>query len=65
MDHDREQKPRSIDYDVPLSAVDLLARVVSAEPPFSVVFTDWLSTMAALGVGSRPSRTRVCSRSLS
>src|SRR5262245_48906498 len=33
-------------------------------PPTSVVFTDWLSIQAALGVGSRPSwtRTRVRSR---
>src|SRR5213082_1284852 len=63
--HHGEQKARGIDYDVPLAALDFLARVVPTEPPFSVVFTDWLSTMAALGVGARPSRTRVCSRIVS
>src|SRR6516165_7568074 len=31
-------------------------------PPLSVVFTDWLSMQRALGVGSRPACTRVCSR---
>src|SRR5215831_18631185 len=31
-------------------------------PPTSVVLTDWLSMQMALGVGSRPACTRVCSR---
>jgi hypothetical protein len=47
---------------VALAAADLLARVVAADPPFSVVLTVWQSMRAALGVGSRPSRTRVRSR---
>ena len=33
-------------------------------PPRSVVLTDWLSMMAALGVGSRPASRRTRSRSV-
>lgn len=44
--------------DVPLASLDLLAGVVTARPPFSAVFTDWLSMTAAEGVGLRPSWTR-------
>ena len=51
---------RRIYYDVPLASGYPFASVVPSGPPFSVVFTDWLSMMAALGVASRPafSRTR-------
>jgi hypothetical protein len=41
---------------VTLATVDLLAHVVSMGPPFSVVFTDWLSMIPALGSSSRPAR---------
>lgn len=37
----------------PFPPFDLLARVKTAEPPFSVVLTDWLSTAPALARGSR------------
>jgi hypothetical protein len=37
---------------------DLLRPVVSPGPPFSVVFTDWLSITRALGEAYRPSRSR-------
>jgi hypothetical protein len=40
--------------DVPSPPFDLLARVISARPPFSVVLTDWLSMMRADGCGSGP-----------
>ena len=40
------------------AAVYLLAGIISMEPPFSVVLTDWLSIIAALGSGSRPSASR-------
>ena len=50
--------------DVPLASGNPLTRVVTPRPPFSVVFTDWLSMIAALGVASRPatsgSTTRSC-----
>lgn len=42
-------------YQVTLAALDLFACIVAPTAPFSVVLTDWLSMIAALGVGSRPS----------
>ena len=48
-----------------LSSGDFLASVVAPRPPFSVVLTDWLSMMAALGVASRPSLSRTMGRSAS
>ena len=49
MDHHRQHQAQRVYDDVPLAAVDLLARVVSTRPPFSVVLTDWLSKIAAVG----------------
>jgi hypothetical protein len=65
MHHRHQQQPQRIDQDVPLASVYLLAGIVTSRPPFSVVFTDWLSRMAALGVGSLPAFVRTCSRSAS
>lgn len=53
-----KQQSQGIHHNVALTARYLLACVVAARPPFSVVFTDWLSMIAALGVGSRPSISR-------
>jgi len=47
-----------VGHDMPLAPFDLLAGVVSPRPTASVVFTDWLSMMPAVGAGSRPSDTR-------
>jgi len=47
-DHGQDQ-PEGIHEDVALTPFDLLARVIAPDPPFSVVFTDWLSRMPALG----------------
>jgi hypothetical protein len=47
-DHENQQADR-VDEDVPLATIDLFARIVTVRPPFSVVFTDWLSMTAALG----------------
>src|SRR4051794_888265 len=58
VDDHAEQQARGVDPDVPLPAPYLLRRVVAAGPPFSVVLTLWVSTMTALGLGSRPSRSR-------
>ena len=44
-----QQQPERIDQDVTLASVDLLARIVAVDPPFSVVLTDWLSRIAAEG----------------
>jgi len=60
---DGEQQPQRIDQEMPLASVDLLAPVIPPlRAPTSVVLTDGLSMQMALGVGSRPACTRVCSR---
>ena len=51
MNHDGQKQAHSVHYDVPFASGYLLARVIASGPPFSVVFTDWLSMMAALGRG--------------
>ena len=60
-DHGQEQAHGVYD-DVSLAPVDLLAGIVAARPPFSAVLTDWLSMMAAEGLGLRPSWTRTFRR---
>ena len=65
VDHNGQQHPHSIYDDVSLSTLDLLASVIAARPPFSVVFTDWLSMIAALGSGSLPADLRTARRSVS
>ena len=56
------QKALRIDEDVPLLALDLLAGVVARRvdrrPPFSVLFTLWLSIIAAVGLASREAASR-------
>jgi len=60
-----EQEAYCIDKNVPLLALDLLAASYpcgfNARPPFSALFTLWLSMMAAVGLASRCSRSRHCS----
>jgi site-specific DNA recombinase len=65
MDHHDQQQAQRIDEDVAFAAVYALGRIIAARPPFSVVLTDWLSRIAALGVGSRPSASRTFARSAS
>ncbi len=62
MDHHRQDQTERVDDQVPLPTVHLLAGIVAARPPFSVVFTLWLSTMAADGDGFRPAAVRTFSR---
>jgi hypothetical protein len=62
--HDEpDDQPDRIDNDVTFPSENLLAGVISAKPPFSVVFTLWLSMIPALGVDSRPASRRTSSRS--
>ena len=61
----RPKAGRGVHYDVALASRHPFARVIASGPPFSVVFTDWLSMMAALGVASRPSLSRTTGRSAS
>ena len=62
MDEQAHDQPGGIDEQMPLAPFHALAAIVAAPPPFWLVFTDWLSMMAALGVGSRPWLTRTASR---
>jgi len=47
---------------MPLLALDLFARIetmrINADPPFSALFTLWLSMMAAVGLASRSADSR-------
>ena len=65
MNHDGQQQSYRVHGDVSLSTVDLLASIIATRPPFPVVFTDWLSMIAALGVGLLPSDCRTLGRSAS
>ena len=62
--HDEEQ-PEDIDDDVALAPTDALAAVIAAGPPFSVVFTVWLSMIPALGSRVRPKASRKSPRRVS
>jgi hypothetical protein len=57
-----EQQPQRIYENVALLAFDFLARIIArridAGPPYSALFTLWLSMMAALGPASLSSCSR-------
>jgi hypothetical protein len=59
-----QQQPQRIDQNVTLLALDQLAGIeameIDAAPPFSALFTLWLSMMQAVGLTSRSA----CSRHL-
>jgi hypothetical protein len=65
MDLDSEHQAHGVDQQVPLAAIQLLGAVVASRPPFSVVFTDWLSMIPALGSRFRPVWSRTPSRNAS
>src|SRR3982074_400146 len=63
-----EQQAYCVDKNVPLLALDLLARIVpvriNARPPFSALFTLWLSMMAAVGLAFRWACSDIVDRAL-
>ena len=61
MYHHRQEQSQRVHENMPFAAFYLLAGIVAAMPPFSVL-TVWLSKTAALGVGLRPVFWRTCSR---
>ena len=62
MHNDRQEVALRVGGDMPLAALDPLARIVAALPPFCTVFTLWLSMMATVGSGSRPALMRTWHR---
>ena len=58
MHHDRHHQTERIHHQMAFSAHYLLARIVTSVPPFEAVLTDWLSIIAALGLGWRPALIR-------
>jgi hypothetical protein len=40
VDYDGQQQSQTVHHDMPLAPLHLLPRVITARPPFSVVFTD-------------------------
>ena len=65
MNHHGQQQSHGVHHDVPLASGYPFASVVTPRPPFSVVFADWLSMIAALGVASRPATSRTRTRKAS
>ncbi len=57
-----QQQALRIDQNMPLLALDKLARIeavaVNASPPFSALFTLWLSMLQAVGLASRAAFSR-------
>ena len=58
MDEDAEQQPVRVHRDVPLAPLQPLRGIPTTWPPLSVVFTLWVSMIAAVGLGSRPAPSR-------
>jgi hypothetical protein len=65
MDDGNKHQPKNIYEQMAFAAIDLLASIVAVRPPFSVVLTDWLSMMAALGCRFRPAASRASPRNSS
>jgi hypothetical protein len=63
--NDAEDEAEGVDDQVTLASTDFFAGIVTAATPFEVVFTDWLSMIAAEGIRSRPSVCRTSPRSWS
>jgi hypothetical protein len=67
MDDDPHRQPFTVDQSVDFAALDPLVGVIThlavVTAPFSADLTDWLSRIAAEGLGSRPIRSRnpICS----
>ena len=62
MNGNAQQEAERVDEDMPLATDDFLARVIALRvkrsPPFGAPLALWLSMMAAVGLGLRPSCSR-------
>jgi hypothetical protein len=65
MDDRDQHEPEDIYEQMAFTPIDLLARIVAMRAPLSVVLTDWLSIIAALGCRLRPAASRTSPRSWS
>jgi hypothetical protein len=65
VNHHSQNQSQSVYQDMPLSTRHLFPCIITSRPPFSVVFTLWLSRIAALGLSSRPWVLRTSSRRVS
>ena len=63
VDDDAQQKAERVDEDMALAAGDFLARIIALRvergAPFCAALALWLSMIAAVGLASRPSCSRV------
>lgn len=64
MDHRPQHQSARIDQQMALAAAQFLGAIPAPWPPFSVVRTDWLSRIAAVGKADRPARCRTCPRNV-
>ena len=64
-DHHCQEEAEGINEEVAFAALDLFVRINAANPPFSVVFTDWLSMRPALGWRCLPVAARTSPRNRS
>jgi hypothetical protein len=60
-----QDQPKGIDENMPFAPFDLFVGIKATDPPFSVVLTDWLSRIPALGCRRLPAATRTSPRSKS
>jgi len=60
MDNHGEDQSHRVDHKVAFSPVYALTSIIPSDPPFSVVLTDWLSMMPALGCTLRLALLRTC-----
>ncbi len=62
MHHDVQEETERVDEDVPLAALDLLARIIARRiergPPFCAPLALWASMIAAVGLPARPACSR-------
>jgi hypothetical protein len=57
-----QQQPSRIAAEMALTAIDLCVGIGAVDPPFSVVWTDGLSLLPALGWRCRPAAARTSPR---
>lgn len=62
MNQDGQHQCHSVYENMTLASIHFLCSIIPTRTPFSVVFTDWLSIMPALGSASLSAASRTCLR---